>query len=441
MKVDFPWGNHWIYSAVNHRCVTDVSVVKVNKETALQFQQSLHIALCTLCIEKRGGKQMNYGEKSLKIHEENKGKLEVVGKIKVETMEDLSVAYTPGVAQPCIEISKDKSKAYDYTIKANTVAIVSNGTAVLGLGNIGAEAAIPVMEGKALLFKEFGGVDAFPICLDTEDPEEVIRTVKMIAPVFGGINLEDIKAPECFYIEETLKKELNIPVFHDDQHGTAVVLLAGLYNALKLTNKEINKAKIIINGAGSAGIAICKLLLKAGAENIIMCDRLGAIYDGGNCLYDSHKEIAKLTNKEKESGGLKDVLAGADVFIGVSAPNMISAEDVRTMNKDAIIFAMANPTPEIMPEEAKRGGARVVATGRSDFPNQINNVLVFPGIFKGALAVRAKEINDEMKLAAARALADLISTEELSEDNIIPKAFDKRVAEKVAQEVMRIALR
>lgn len=384
---------------------------------------------------------MNYGEKSLKIHEENKGKLEVVGKIKVETMEDLSVAYTPGVAQPCIEISKDKSKAYDYTIKANTVAIVSNGTAVLGLGNIGAEAAIPVMEGKALLFKEFGGVDAFPICLDTEDPEEVIRTVKMIAPVFGGINLEDIKAPECFYIEETLKKELNIPVFHDDQHGTAVVLLAGLYNALKLTNKEINKVKIIINGAGSAGIAICKLLLKAGAENIIMCDRLGAIYDGGNCLYDSHKEIAKLTNKEKESGGLKDVLAGADVFIGVSAPNMISAEDVRTMNKDAIIFAMANPTPEIMPEEAKRGGARVVATGRSDFPNQINNVLVFPGIFKGALAVRAKEINDEMKLAAARALADLISTEELSDDNIIPKAFDKRVAEKVAQEVMRIALR
>lgn len=384
---------------------------------------------------------MNYGEKSLKIHEENKGKLEVVGKIKVETMEDLSVAYTPGVAQPCIEISKDKAKAYDYTIKANTVAIVSNGTAVLGLGNIGAEAAIPVMEGKALLFKEFGGVDAFPICLDTEDPEEVIKTVKMIAPVFGGINLEDIKAPECFYIEETLKRELNIPVFHDDQHGTAVVLLAGLYNALKLTKKELSKVRIIINGAGSAGIAICKLLLKAGAENIIMCDRLGAIYDGGNCLYDSHKEIAKVTNKGKESGTLKEVLVEADVFIGVSAPNMISAEDVSTMNKDAIIFAMANPTPEIMPEEAKRGGARVVATGRSDFPNQINNVLVFPGIFKGALAVRAREINDEMKLAAARALADLISTEELSEDNIIPKAFDKRVAEKVAQEVMRIALK
>lgn len=390
---------------------------------------------------KRGGKQMNYGEKSLKMHEENKGKLEVVGKIKVETMEDLSIAYTPGVAQPCIEISKDKTKAYDYTIKANTVAIVSNGTAVLGLGNIGAEAAIPVMEGKALLFKEFGGVDAFPICLDTEDPEEVIKTVKLIAPVFGGINLEDIKAPECFYIEETLKRELDIPVFHDDQHGTAVVLLAGLYNALKLTNKEISKVKIVINGAGSAGIAICKLLLKAGAKNIVMCDRLGAIYDGGNCLFDSHKEIAKVTNTQRESGTLKEVLVGADVFIGVSAPNMITAKDVGTMNKDAIIFAMANPTPEIMPDEAKRGGAKVVATGRSDFPNQINNVLVFPGIFKGALAVRAKEINDEMKLAAAKAVADLISTEELTEDNIIPKAFDKRVAEKVAQEVMRIATR
>lgn len=384
---------------------------------------------------------MNYGEKSLKMHEENKGKLEVVGKIKVETMEDLSIAYTPGVAQPCIEISKDKTKAYDYTIKANTVAIVSNGTAVLGLGNIGAEAAIPVMEGKALLFKEFGGVDAFPICLDTEDPEEVIKTVKLIAPVFGGINLEDIKAPECFYIEETLKRELDIPVFHDDQHGTAVVLLAGLYNALKLTNKEISKVKIVINGAGSAGIAICKLLLKAGAKNIVMCDRLGAIYDGGNCLFDSHKEIAKVTNTQRESGTLKEVLVGADVFIGVSAPNMITAKDVGTMNKDAIIFAMANPTPEIMPDEAKRGGAKVVATGRSDFPNQINNVLVFPGIFKGALAVRAKEINDEMKLAAAKAVADLISTEELTEDNIIPKAFDKRVAEKVAQEVMRIATR
>ncbi len=382
---------------------------------------------------------MSYGEQSLKMHKEKKGKLEVISKIPVNTREDLSIAYTPGVAEPCIEISKDKDKVYDYTIKSNTVAIVSNGTAVLGLGNIGAEASIPVMEGKALLFKEFAGVDAFPICIDSEDPEEVIKTVKLICPVFGGINLEDIKAPECFYIEETLKRELNIPVFHDDQHGTAVVVLSGLYNALKLTKKNIKDVKIIINGAGSAGIAICKLLLKAGAENIIMCDKKGAIYDGGNCLFESHEEIAKVTNKNKESGSLKEVLAGADVFIGVSGPNMIDAEDVKTMNSDAIIFAMANPTPEIMPDEAKLGGARVIATGRSDFANQINNVLVFPGIFKGALTVRATEINDEMKLAAARALANLIPEEELNEENIIPNALDKRVSGKVAEEVMRIA--
>lgn len=382
---------------------------------------------------------MSYGEQSLKMHKEKKGKLEVISKIPVNTREDLSIAYTPGVAQPCIEISKDKDKVYDYTIKSNTVAIVSNGTAVLGLGNIGAEASIPVMEGKALLFKEFAGVDAFPICIDSEDPEEIIKTVKLICPVFGGINLEDIKAPECFYIEETLKRELNIPVFHDDQHGTAVVVLSGLYNALKLTKKNIKDVKIIINGAGSAGIAICKLLLKAGAENIIMCDKKGAIYDGGNCLFESHEEIAKVTNKNKESGSLKEVLAGADVFIGVSGPNMINAEDVKTMNSDAIIFAMANPTPEIMPDEAKLGGARVIATGRSDFANQINNVLVFPGIFKGALTVRATEINDEMKLAAARALANLIPEEELNEENIIPNALDKRVSGKVAEEVMRIA--
>ncbi|WP_346886825.1 NAD(P)-dependent malic enzyme [Clostridium sp. UBA4395] len=382
---------------------------------------------------------MSYGEQSLKMHKEKKGKLEVISKIPVNTREDLSIAYTPGVAEPCIEISKDKDKVYDYTIKSNTVAIVSNGTAVLGLGNIGAEASIPVMEGKALLFKEFAGVDAFPICIDSEDPEEVIKTVKLICPVFGGINLEDIKAPECFYIEETLKRELNIPVFHDDQHGTAVVVLSGLYNALKLTKKNIKDVKIIINGAGSAGIAICKLLLKAGAENIIMCDKKGAIYDGGNCLFESHEEIAKVTNKNKESGSLKEVLVGADVFIGVSGPNMINSEDVKTMNSDAIIFAMANPTPEIMPDEAKLGGARVIATGRSDFANQINNVLVFPGIFKGALTVRATEINDEMKLAAARALANLIPEEELNEENIIPNALDKRVSGKVAEEVMRIA--
>ncbi len=382
---------------------------------------------------------MSYGEQSLKMHKEKKGKLEVISKIPVNTREDLSIAYTPGVAEPCIEISKDKDKVYDYTIKSNTVAIVSNGTAVLGLGNIGAEASIPVMEGKALLFKEFAGVDAFPICIDSEDPEEVIKTVKLICPVFGGINLEDIKAPECFYIEETLKRELNIPVFHDDQHGTAVVVLSGLYNALKLTKKNIKDVKIIINGAGSAGIAICKLLLKAGAENIIMCDRKGDIYDGGNCLFESHEQIAKVTNKNKESGSLKEVLVGADVFIGVSGPNMINSEDVKTMNSDAIIFAMANPTPEIMPDEAKLGGARVIATGRSDFANQINNVLVFPGIFKGALTVRATEINDEMKLAAARALANLIPEEELNEENIIPNALDKRVSGKVAEEVMRIA--
>jgi len=382
---------------------------------------------------------MSYGEQSLKMHKEKKGKLEVISKISVNTREDLSIAYTPGVAQPCVEISKDKDKVYDYTIKANTVAIVSNGTAVLGLGNIGAEASIPVMEGKALLFKEFAGVDAFPICIDSEDPEEVIKTVKLISPVFGGINLEDIKAPECFYIEETLKRELNIPVFHDDQHGTAVVVLSGLYNALKLTKKNIKDVKIIINGAGSAGIAICKLLLKDGAQNIIMCDRKGAIYDGGNCLFESHEQIAKVTNKNKESGSLKEVLVGADVFIGVSGPNMINSEDVKTMNSDAIIFAMANPTPEIMPDEAKLGGARVIATGRSDFANQINNVLVFPGIFKGALTVRAREINDEMKLAAARALANLIPEEELNDENIIPNALDKRVADKVAEEVMRIA--
>lgn len=382
---------------------------------------------------------MSYGDESLKMHKEKKGKLEVIGKVKVETREDLSIAYTPGVAQPCIEIAKDKDKVYDYTIKGNTVAIVSNGTAVLGLGNIGAEAGIPVMEGKALLFKEFGGVDAFPICLDTEDPEEIIKTVKLMAPVFGGINLEDIKAPECFYIEARLKEELNIPVFHDDQHGTAVVVLAGLYNALRLVNKKLEDAKIIINGAGSAGIAVCKLLLNAGARNIIMCDRKGAIYRGEESLNPAQQEIALETNKEMKKGVLAEVIKGIDVFIGVSAPGVLTSEDVRNMNKDAIIFAMANPTPEIMPEEAKKGGARVIATGRSDFANQINNVLVFPGIFKGALAVRSKEINQEMKLAAAKAIANLITFEELNEEYIIPNVFDPRVADEVAKEVMRIA--
>lgn len=382
---------------------------------------------------------MSIQEEALKVHKEKRGKLEVIGKMKVECSKDLSLAYTPGVAQPCLEIAKNKDAVYDYTIKGNTVAIVSNGTAVLGLGNIGAEASIPVMEGKALLFKEFGNIDAFPICLDTEDPEEVIKTVKLLSPVFGGINLEDIKAPECFYIEKRLKEELNIPVFHDDQHGTAIVVLAGLYNALKVVNKEIENVKIIINGAGSAGIAICKLLLNAGAKNVVMCDKHGAITENQDFINDAQKEIAKVTNRNMEEGVLADVIKGADVFIGVSAPGILTKEMVSTMNKDAIVFAMANPTPEIMPDLAKEGGARVVGTGRSDFDNQINNVLVFPGIFKGALEVRATEITEEMKLAAARGIANLITEEELNENYIIPKTLDKRVAESVSSEVKRIA--
>ena len=382
---------------------------------------------------------MSIQEESLKMHKENKGKLEVIGKIKVRNKHDLAVAYTPGVAQPCLEIAKDKSKVYDYTIKGNTVAIVTNGTAVLGLGNIGPEAGLPVMEGKALLFKEFGGIDAFPICLDTEDPEEIIRTVKLISPVFGGINLEDIKAPECFYIEKRLKEELDIPVFHDDQHGTAIVVLAGLYNALKLVNKKLETANIVINGAGSAGIAICKLLFSAGAKHILLCDRYGAVVEGDAILNSSQAEIAKSTNRDLERGTLEQVIMGKDVFIGVSAPGVLTKEMVSTMNKDSIVFAMANPTPEIMPNIAKEAGATVVATGRSDFANQINNVLVFPGIFKGALAVRSKVINDEMKLGAARGIANLISSEELSAEYIIPDAFDLRVCEAVSNEVMRVA--
>lgn len=380
-----------------------------------------------------------YGEKALKMHSEKKGKLEVISKIGVNSRDDLSTAYTPGVAAPCMEIAKDEDKVYEYTIKGNTIAIVSNGTAVLGLGDIGAKGSIPVMEGKALLFKEFGGVNAFPICVDSKDPDEVIKTVKMIAPVFGGINLEDIKAPECFYIENTLKKELDIPVFHDDQHGTAVIVLAGLYNALKLVKKNIEDIQVVINGSGAAGIAVCKLLLRAGAKHVIMCDSHGAICEGAANLNQAKTEISKVTNRELKKGTLKDVIKGADVFIGVSAPGVLNAEDIKNMNKDSIIFAMANPTPEIMPDEAKKGGARVIATGRSDFPNQINNVLVFPGIFKGALAVRASEINEEMKLSAAKAIADLVTDEDLCEEYIIPDALDKRVADKVAKEVMRIA--
>ncbi|CAM2753115.1 malic enzyme-like NAD(P)-binding protein [Hathewaya histolytica] len=383
---------------------------------------------------------MSYGEQALKVHKENKGKLEVISKIKVDTREDLAVAYTPGVAEPCLQIAKDNEKIFDYTIKSHTVAIVTNGSAVLGLGNIGAGAGLPVMEGKALLFKEFGDVDAFPICIDSQDPEEIIKTVKLIEPVFGGINLEDIKAPECFYIEETLKKELNIPVFHDDQHGTAIVTLAGLYNALKITGKSIDEIGVVINGSGAAGIAICKLLISAGAKNIVMCDSKGAIVKGASNLNASKAEIAEITNKNLEKGTLADVVKGKDVFIGVSGPGVLTKEMVKTMNKDSIIFAMANPTPEIMPDEAKEAGARVIATGRSDFPNQINNVLVFPGIFKGALKVRAKEITNDMKLAAAKAVANLVKEEELNEEFIIPYALDKTVADSVAKEVERIAI-
>ncbi|MHB9939205.1 NAD-dependent malic enzyme [Clostridium sporogenes] len=383
---------------------------------------------------------MDIKEKSLMVHKKFKGKLSIEGKIQVKNKEDLSIAYTPGVAEPCVKISEDKSLVYEYTMKGNTVAVVTNGTAVLGLGDIGPYAGLPVMEGKALLFKEFANIDSFPICIDSKDPEEIIKTVKLIAPGFGGINLEDIKAPECFYIEKKLKEELDIPVFHDDQHGTAIVVLAGIYNALRFVGKKLEEARIVINGAGSAGISICKLLLQAGAKNIIMCDKEGSLVKGNNNLNEAQKLIAEVTNKENEKGTLKDVIKGKDVFIGVSAPNILTEEMVATMNNDSIVFAMANPTPEIMPDKAKKAGARVVATGRSDFPNQINNVLVFPGIFRGALDVRSKIINEEMKLAASKAIASLVQDNELNEEYIIPGAFDKRVAEVVAEEVKKVAL-
>lgn len=382
---------------------------------------------------------MNIKEKALEMHKVNRGKLEVKSKVQLKTKEDLSIAYTPGVAEPCLKIAENEDAAYDYTMKVNTVAVVTNGSAVLGLGNIGAAAGLPVMEGKALLFKEFGGIDAFPICLDSKDPDEIVNIVKAMAPTFGGINLEDIKAPECFYIEEKLKKELDIPVFHDDQHGTAIIVLAGLYNALKLVEKKLEEAQIVINGAGSAGIAICKLLLKAGAQNITMCDKNGALVEENYELNPAQQDIAKVTNRNKEQGTLAEIIKGKDVFIGVSAAGALTMEMAQSMNKDGIVFAMANPTPEIMPDAAKEAGIRVIATGRSDFPNQINNVLVFPGIFKGALEVRSKIINDEMKLAAARGIANLIKDEELREDYIIPDAFDKRVCKSVAEEVKRIA--
>ncbi len=384
---------------------------------------------------------MDYNALSLALCEKSRGKLEMVSKVPVTTREELSVAYTPGVAEPCRRIHADKREAYRYTIKSHTVAVVSDGTAVLGLGDIGPEAAMPVMEGKSILFKEFGGLDAFPICLDTKDVDEIVRTVKYLAPTFGGINLEDISAPRCFEIERRLREELDIPVFHDDQHGTAIVVAAGLLGALRLVGKELSQIKAVINGAGSAGISIAKLLQRMGIGDIVLVDRQGALAPGQDWMNPAQAAMAEVTNREKITGSLAQVLPGRDVFIGVSAPGVLTAQMVSTMAKDAIVFAMANPTPEIMPDEAKKGGARVVATGRSDFPNQINNVLVFPGIFKGALMVQATDITEEMKIAAARAIAGLLRTEELTEDYIIPDPFDKRVADAVADAVAAEAQR
>ena len=378
---------------------------------------------------------MTTNEKALLLHKEWNGKLEVVAKPPVKSREDLSLAYTPGVAEPCKVIAEDREAAYTYTMKANTVAVVSDGSAVLGLGNIGPYAAMPVMEGKAVLFKEFGGVNAVPICLDTQDTEEIIKAVTYLAPGFGGINLEDISAPRCFEIEERLNEILDIPVFHDDQHGTAIVVLAGIINGLKVVGKKKEDCKVVVNGAGSAGVAITKLLLTYGFSNIIMCDKVGIVSKSTEGLNWMQQKMAELTNPNNETGTLADALKGADIFVGVSAPGIVSQEMVASMNKDSILFAMANPVPEIMPDLAKAAGARVVGTGRSDFPNQVNNVVAFPGIFKGALEGRATRITEEMKLAAANAIASLVPDDELNEDNIMPEAFDPKVAEVVAQAV------
>ena len=378
---------------------------------------------------------MTINEKALELHEKWNGKLDTVSKVQVKTREDLALAYTPGVAEPCKVIAKDPEAAYRYTIKSNTVAVVSDGSAVLGLGNIGPLAAMPVMEGKAVLFKEFGGINAFPICLDTQDTEEIIETVVRIAPAFGGINLEDISAPRCFEIEERLKKLLNIPVFHDDQHGTAIVVLAGIINALKVTGKKKEDCRVVVNGAGSAGVAITKLLLNYGFPHITMCDKTGMLCKGMEGLNWMQEKMVEVTNLEHKTGTLADALKGADIFVGVSAPGIVSQEMVASMNKDSILFAMANPVPEIMPDLAKAAGARVVGTGRSDFPNQVNNVLIFPGIFRGALEGRATAITEEMKLAAANAIAALVDDSELSDENILPAAFDPRVADAVSKAV------
>ena len=382
---------------------------------------------------------MDYNKLSLEMHAHNQGKLAVASKVKVENREDLSTAYTPGVAEPCRKIAANKKDVYKYTAKSNLVAVVTDGTAVLGLGDIGPEAAMPVMEGKAILFKEFADVNAFPICLDTKDTEEIIKVVKYIAPTFGGINLEDISAPRCFEIEKRLKEELDIPVFHDDQHGTAIAVSAGLINALKLVGKSFKEANIVINGAGSAGISIGKLLIMQGIGNVVLVDKNGALARGEEWMNDAQKAMAEVTNKNNERGHLAEIIKDKDVFIGVSAPNVVTAEMVSTMAKDPVVFAMANPIPEIMPEEAKKGGARVVATGRSDYPNQINNVLVFPGIFRGALDVKATDITEEMKIAAARAIASIVKEEELKEEYIIPDVFNHEVSKAVAEEVGRVA--
>ena len=384
---------------------------------------------------------MSIYEESLKFHKELKGKLEVTSRVKITNEKGLSLAYTPGVAEPCREIHKDPSTAYLYTRKWNTVAVISDGTAVLGLGDIGPLASLPVMEGKSILFKEFANVDAFPIVLDTKEVDEIVDTVVRIAPTLGGINLEDISAPRCFEIEKKLKEKLNIPVFHDDQHGTAIIVLSGLINSLKIVNKNIEDLKIVVNGAGSAGTAITKLLLSYGAKNIIICDRDGALNRDTTYSNKYFEELSQITNPNNESGILKDVIKNADVFIGVSAPNIVSKEMVSSMNDDAIIFAMANPTPEIFPDDAKEAGAKVIGTGRSDFPNQINNVLAFPGIFRGALDVRATEINEEMKIAAAYAIANSVSKEELNPNYIIPKAFNLEVQKKVAEAVKEAAIK
>ena len=383
--------------------------------------------------------EINYEAESLRIHERNKGKLQVISRVEVRDTEDLAIAYTPGVAEPCKKIAKDKTKAYRYTIKGHTVAVVTDGTSVLGLGDIGPDAALPVMEGKAILFKEFGGVDAFPICLDTKDPDEIVKTIKFISPTFGGINLEDISSPRCFDIEERLISELNIPVFHADQHGTSIIVTAGIINSLKIVKKEWKDLKIVVAGAGAAGLSVVRLLSYFEPFDIILTNRKGAVYEGRPDLNPVVAKMAKITNKEKKKGSLAEVLVGADIFIGLSTANIVTPEMIKSMNEDPIVFALANPIPEIMPEDAFKGGARIVATGRSDFPNQINNLLVFPGLFRGALMVRSTKIVDDMNVAAARALASLVGERELNEKMIIPDVFDKRCAKVIAEEVASVA--